>query len=116
VLTERAEAGFLQWRCRVGHRYSPGTLIDLQADDVEGAVWAAMRALADRAALLERLARQSEQRGQTRSAQRFRRESQAASEQAETVRQALSAAGGITLRRVSDDDDQDRLRGQEGAA
>ena len=116
VLTERAEAGFLQWQCRVGHRYSPDTLVDLQADDVEGALWAAIRALADRAALLERLARQSEQRGQTRSAQRFRRESQAASEQAETVRQALSAAGGITLRRVSDDDDQDRLRGQEGAA
>jgi two-component system chemotaxis response regulator CheB len=116
VLTERAEAGMLQWECRVGHRYSPDTLIDAQADDVEGALWAAIRALADRAALLHRMADQAEKRGQARSARRFRRQSQAASEQAEIVRQALSRAAGTTLRRVSDTDEDHAGDAEEGVA
>jgi two-component system chemotaxis response regulator CheB len=115
VLQEHAEAGFLQWECRVGHRYSPNTLIDAQADDVEGALWAAVRALEDRAALLKRMANQAEQRGQVRSARRFRRQSQAASEQSGTVRQALAGAAGTVLRRVIDTDDEDR-GGEEGVA
>jgi two-component system, chemotaxis family, protein-glutamate methylesterase/glutaminase len=114
VLTERAEAGVLQWECRVGHRYSPDTLIDLQADDVEGALWAAIRVLADRAALLERMAKQAQERGQARSARRFQRQAEAASEQSEIVRQALAGAADTTLRRVIDDDDL--LRDREGAA
>jgi two-component system, chemotaxis family, protein-glutamate methylesterase/glutaminase len=117
VLTERAEAGVLQWECRVGHRYSPDTLLDAQADDVEGALWAAIRVLADRAALLRRMAQQAERRGQPRSARRFRRQAQSASEQAEIVRQALTGAAGTTLRRVADTDDDERGAGaEEGAA
>jgi two-component system chemotaxis response regulator CheB len=120
VLTERPEAGVLQWECRVGHRYSPTTLIDAQADDVEGALWAAIRALADRGALLQRMAQQAERRGQVRSARRFRRQSEAASEQAEIVRHALARAAGSTLRRVSDAEEEDRAleRGgeEEGVA
>lgn len=116
VLTERTEAGVLQWECRVGHRYSPDTLIDAQADDVEGALWAAIRALADRGALLKRMAQQAEQRGQMRSARRFRRQSQSATEQAEIVRQALARAAGTTLRRVSDEDQEERGGEEEGAA
>jgi two-component system chemotaxis response regulator CheB len=117
VLTERTEAGVLQWECRVGHRYSPDTLIDAQADDVEGALWAAIRALADRAALLQRMAQQAEKRGQPRSARRFRRQAQAASEQTEIVRQALARAAGTTLRRVVDTDEEDGVgAAEEGAA
>jgi two-component system, chemotaxis family, protein-glutamate methylesterase/glutaminase len=116
VLTEQTEVGTLQWECRVGHRFSPETLIDLQADDVEGALWAAVRAPADRAALLERMARQTEERGQARSARLFRRRAQAAAEQAEIVRQTLGRAAGTALRKVSDDDEDERRRAEEGAA
>ena len=115
MLSERAEAGVLQWECRVGHRYSPDTLIDAQADSIEGALWAALRALADRGALLRRMAQQAEHRGQRRSARRFHRQSQAASDQADIVRQTLSRAAGTTLRRVSDTDD-DHLAESEGIA
>lgn len=122
VLTEGGEVGVLQWQCKVGHRYSPGTLVDAQAEDVEGALWAAVRALGDRAALLQRMAGDAERRGQARSSRRFRRQAQSASEQAEIVRQALAAAAGTTLRRVSDSDEMDRAgeevagRTEEGAA
>jgi two-component system chemotaxis response regulator CheB len=117
VLTERAEAGVLQWECRVGHRYSPDTLIDAQADDVEGALWAAIRALEDRAALLQRMAQQAEKRAQARSARRFRRQAQSASEQADIVRHALAGAAATTLRRVVDTDDEAPAgEAEEGAA
>jgi two-component system chemotaxis response regulator CheB len=116
VLTERAEADVLQWQCRVGHRYSPDTLIDLQAGHVEGALWAAIFVLADRSALLQRMAQQAQERGQDRSARRFRRQSDSASEQAEVVRQSLARAAGTTLRRVTDDDEEDQPREQEGSA
>ncbi len=116
VLSERSELGVLQWQCKVGHRYSPETLIDAQADDVEGALWAAVRALGDRAALLERMAHQAERRGQSRSARRFRRQAQSASEQAEIVRHALAGAARNTLLRVSDVDEADHEQTEEGAA
>ena len=116
VLTERSEAGMLQWQCRVGHRYSPNTLIDAQADDVEGALWAAIRVLADREVLLSRMAGQAEHRGQTRSARRFRRQADAAGEQVEIVRQALTRAAGTSLLRVTDTDEAERPGEEEGAA
>lgn len=105
ILSERSAAGVLQWECRVGHRYSPGTLVDAQADSVEAALWAGIRALVDRAILLRRMAEQAEKNGQIRSARRFRRQSDAASEQAEIVRQALTGAALTTLRRVEASDD-----------
>jgi two-component system, chemotaxis family, protein-glutamate methylesterase/glutaminase len=116
VLTERPEAGVLQWECRVGHRYSPDTLIDAQADSVEGALWAALRALADRGALLGRMAQEAEERGQHRSARRFRRQSQSVADQADIVRQVLTGAAGTTLRRVWEGDEDDHLGESEGAA
>jgi two-component system, chemotaxis family, protein-glutamate methylesterase/glutaminase len=54
-LTARAEAGMPQWECVAGHRYSADTLIDARADRAESALWAAIRALGDRADRLERV-------------------------------------------------------------
>jgi two-component system, chemotaxis family, protein-glutamate methylesterase/glutaminase len=104
VLTEHRDAGMTQWRCRVGHRYSPHSLADAQADDVEAALWAAVRALADRHMLLDRLAAQLESRNQERSARSFRQRAAEAAEQAEIVRRALVNAASGSLRRVADDD------------
>lgn len=116
VLTERPEAGVLQWECRIGHRYSPKALMEAQADSVEAALWAAIRALSDRAALLARMAQQAEERGQVRSARRFRHQGQAASDQPDLVRQALTGAAGTSLRQVTDSDEHGRTGEEEGAA
>jgi two-component system chemotaxis response regulator CheB len=110
VLTERSEAGMTQWECRVGHRYSPTSLVDAQAHDVEAALWAAVRVLEDRHILLERMASQLEARGQERSARSFRRRARDASEQAQLVRDALARAAATTLREV---DDSERGAGEE---
>jgi two-component system, chemotaxis family, protein-glutamate methylesterase/glutaminase len=63
VLSEYRQAGLTQWQSKVGHRYSPESLADAQAEDVEATVWAAIRSLEDRHQLLERMAQQSTSRG-----------------------------------------------------
>jgi two-component system chemotaxis response regulator CheB len=104
VLSERSVGGMAQWECRVGHRYSPDSLADAQAHGVEAALWAAVRALEDRELLLTRMADQAEARGQPRSARSFRRRAQAAGEQAEQVRVALTQAAATSLRMIEGDD------------
>jgi two-component system chemotaxis response regulator CheB len=104
VLRERSEAGTTQWECRVGHRYSPQSLVDAQAVGVEGALWAAVRALEDRMSLLERMAERADAQGQQRSARSFRRRAEEASNQAGLVRESLARVTASTLRRLGDDD------------
>ena len=109
VLSERTDAGMPQWECHVGHRYSPRSLADAQGDRVEMALWTAVRMLRDRSALLHRLADQSQQRGQRNSAQRFRRQADDASQQADLVREALAQAAAGTLRGIADGEPEESL-------
>lgn len=104
VLSERVEDGVHLWECRVGHRYSPESLVDGQAEDVEAALWAAIRALEDRSRLLERLAVQFEARGHERTVMSFRRRASSAREQALIVRDALARAAQLSLRRLTASD------------
>jgi two-component system chemotaxis response regulator CheB len=101
VLSERSEAGVALWECRVGHRYSPESLADAQAQDVESALWAAIRILEDRSRLLERMADHFDVGGLTRSARSFRHRAASAREQAVTVRGALANAAEGTLRTLA---------------
>ncbi len=102
VLSEERMANVTQWRCKVGHRYSQESLASAQAEQVEAAMWAAIRALEDRQALLGRIALQLESGGQTRSAASFRRRADTAARQASVVRSTLSDAAASTLQPVAD--------------
>lgn len=55
-LTERGAADHLEFACHVGHRFSLRSLYAAQADEVESALWASMRALEEGAAVAKRLA------------------------------------------------------------
>ena len=59
TLWELEDGDVLQYRCRVGHTYSPGTMLDAEAEVVERALWAAVRTLEESAAVSRRIAQKS---------------------------------------------------------
>lgn len=64
VLWEMDDQGLLRFRCRVGHVYSPESMVAAQTDEVDRALWVALRTLEERAALAHRLAERGRERGQ----------------------------------------------------
>jgi two-component system chemotaxis response regulator CheB len=80
------EAGVPRFRCRVGHAYSAETLLAAQDATVETALWAAIRTLEERAALLRRMASRVERQGHGRTAGKFARQATDAEHQAEIIR------------------------------
>jgi two-component system chemotaxis response regulator CheB len=71
VLFEREQDGFLHFRCHVGHAFSEEALFASQSRALEGALWSAVRALEEKAALSRRLAEQAGKRGLQRAMAQF---------------------------------------------
>jgi two-component system chemotaxis response regulator CheB len=82
--------GLLSFRCRTGHGYSIETLAAGQTETVETALWAALRALEERAAMARRMAGRLRGRGSKPSAARFESQADAAVQQALVLRDALT--------------------------
>ncbi|MBW4637531.1 MAG: chemotaxis protein CheB [Gloeocapsa sp. UFS-A4-WI-NPMV-4B04] len=89
VLWEIDEGGVLRFRCRTGHAYSANSLMAEQSQALEEALWNALRALEEKAALSERLAVRSRDRNQNLSAKRFEDQRQFAQQRATLIRQLL---------------------------
>jgi len=64
TLWEANENGLVRFRCRVGHVFSPESMLSAQTDEVDRALWIALRTLEERAALSHRLAERGRERGQ----------------------------------------------------
>ena len=79
--------GVVEFRCRVGHRYSEESMVDAQRDAVEHAKWAALRALEEKADLHRRLAARTRARSHSHS--RFVESARAAEEQVRMLRSIL---------------------------
>jgi two-component system chemotaxis response regulator CheB len=60
TLWELGKEGYLRFRCRVGHAYTPDSLIKDQEDVTDRALWSAVRALEESAAVARRLAKTSD--------------------------------------------------------
>lgn len=79
----------LRFRCRVGHAYGLESLIVNHGEALEAALWAALRALEERAGLLDRLATRFANRGNERQADRYREDRDLTRTRADIVRRAI---------------------------
>lgn len=86
VLTETTLRDFSQYRCHVGHTFSLESLAAAQGEELERALWAAVRSLEEGAALTRRLARTHRNEELRR---RFAEKEQQLSRQAELIRRLL---------------------------
>lgn len=91
-LFERQDGTLMRYRCRTGHAFSPETLAASQSHGIEDALWIALRALEENAALLHRLFERARDRGLKRTANRFAAQARAVELRAKIVRDALMAA------------------------
>lgn len=98
VLWEIQEGGLLRFRCRTGHAFSPETLISAETEQIEKALWEALRTLEERVALRRRLVRQAEERRLTSLAKHFKERLKETESLAETLREALlQRTGGVVI-------------------
>ena len=91
VLGEQADGDELKLECRIGHVVVLEALLDAKAAAVEDALWAAVRALDEKAALERRLSERAQQREDAEAAALHARVSRAAQRRAGIVRDVLVA-------------------------
>jgi two-component system, chemotaxis family, protein-glutamate methylesterase/glutaminase len=71
TLWEIEEGNLLRYRCRVGHAFSSEALMNAQAEDVEGALYAALRTLEEHMSLTNRMLLRAKERGHNLIVQRL---------------------------------------------
>jgi two-component system, chemotaxis family, protein-glutamate methylesterase/glutaminase len=102
-LWEAYEGEATVFRCRTGHAFGSDALLASQSSVVEAAMWAAIRALEERAAMTRRMAGRFRARGRRVTAERFERQANAAVEQAVTIRRALGEVMSDLTPRAADE-------------
>lgn len=78
-----------EFRCRVGHAYSPESLLEAHGDSVEAALWAGVRSLEEQASLTKHLAGKAQRRGDHLTAARLLDRGKAASQHAGMIEAML---------------------------
>ena len=103
VLWELKDGELLRFRCRVGHAYTNETLTSEQALVVEHALWSALRALEEQAAVRRRMAERARRNGRTTSAERFQGRARELEEQAQQVRNLVLAGVGAAQEEMEEE-------------
>lgn len=91
VLWELNNGDLVHYRCRVGHAFSADSLLEAQADGVEGALWMALRALEEQADLAQRLEARAHAQNHPRLVERYAERFRQAEANAAKLRQLLLA-------------------------
>jgi two-component system chemotaxis response regulator CheB len=94
VLWELKNGELMRFRCRVGHAYTSETLTTEQARVVEHALWSALRALEEQAAVRRRMADRARRHGMLSSAERYDERARELERQAQDVRNLVLAGVG----------------------
>ena len=79
------------FRCRVGHAYSPDSLVSRHSQKLEAVLWSAVVALEERADLFSRLSRRVASRGGGAAKRRYERDAERATRDAAVLRSVVTA-------------------------
>ena len=90
-----AQDGF---RCHLGHAWSPNALFDTNDQQLQAALWAALRTLDDKTELAGRMAATASQRGNTALARRYSGSMEETRAAARLLRARLTAGGSGIVR------------------
>jgi len=85
-----SDRDLLRFQCYVGHTYGPDSLAAAQADDLEQALWTAIRALEESSTLRRRMAAHARDRGLTAIAEEFDEHAQDSESRAKLVRRVIA--------------------------
>jgi two-component system chemotaxis response regulator CheB len=107
VLWEFEELSMMRFRCRTGHAFSAESLLAQQSEAMEEAMWSALRALEEIAALRHRMAERAAKLGNQIRAQNYLQEAHTAKKRALLIRQAI--LDGTNLNNTENQDRLDRL-------
>jgi two-component system chemotaxis response regulator CheB len=94
TLWEVEANGLLRFRCRVGHVYSPDSMLSAQTDEVDRALWTALRTLEERAALAHKLAERGRSRDYHWVDKAFTQRAREAETEANQIRSLLRSRSG----------------------
>lgn len=89
ALWEHDDDELLRFRCRTGHAYSPESLMEVNGQALDDALWGAYRALLERAALARRMSDRFASLGLQQSSERWHDVGREAGRRADTLTQAL---------------------------
>jgi two-component system, chemotaxis family, protein-glutamate methylesterase/glutaminase len=89
TLWEMHDHDLVRYRCRVGHAYSAESLLAEKSESLEAAMWTALRALEEQAALSRRMIERAVTQGRTSSANSYRGKVAEAESHAELIRRVL---------------------------
>lgn len=89
ILWEIREGKMPRFRCRVGHAYGTESLLAAKSEELEGALWTALRTLEEKAALHRGLAEKAATGQNLRVAKNFRNSAEDMQRQAKTIRHLL---------------------------
>lgn len=92
VLWEIKEGDSMHYRCRVGHAFSPESMLGAQDDLLEQALWTALKTLEESAALSKKLAAIESARGHHWMADRFAEREHDALEHAGVIRRVIATS------------------------
>ena len=92
VLWEEIDDRLTMYRCQAGHAFSADSLLAVQGEGLDTALWRPIRMLRERGALLRRLAGRASAQGRERSARYFQAQADDALRRASEMRQAMDGA------------------------
>lgn len=92
TLFEVVEGKVKRFRCRVGHAYSDRSLLSAQDERTENTLWAAQRALEERADMLSRLAERYRDKNNEALVRRYSLRAEASARQALQMRELLESS------------------------